>query len=298
MIPKHHRYSYSPIDRRPDYSWPGGKRLAFWIGTNIEVFAFGAGMGPDPVMPGEPTNQRNFAWRDYGNRVGVWRLFDLFDELKLPCSCIVNSLVYEHHPEIFERIRARGDDIIGHGRTNAERQRGLWETDERRLIEDATETIRRHEGRAPKGWLGAGAVETNVTLDLLAAAGYKYVLDWPCDDQPIWLSTTGGKILNVPYPMELNDIGQIVQRQHNAREFADMIVDQFDRMIQQCVQQPLVCVVSLHTYIVGQPFRLGPLQSALEHIVRHPQRERVWFTRADEIADFCYSLPAGIIPGG
>ena len=144
MIPKQHRYSYSPIDRRPDYSWPGGKRLAFWIGTNIEVFAFGAGMGPDPVMPSEPTTQRNFAWRDYGNRIGVWRLFDLFDELKLPCSCIVNSLVYEHHPEILERIRARGDDIIGHGRTNAERQRGLWEADERRLIEDATEAIRKH----------------------------------------------------------------------------------------------------------------------------------------------------------
>src|SRR5262245_62986052 len=179
IMPKHHRFSYSPFDRRPDYSWPGGKRLAFWIGTNIEVFAFGAGMGPDPVMPSEPTTQRNFAWRDYGNRIGVWRLFDLFDELKLPCSCIVNSLVYEHHPEIFERIRARGDDIIGHGRTNAERQRGLWETDERRLIEDATETIRRHEGRAPNDWLGSGAGETQRTLASDEAADRNH---WP--DRP------------------------------------------------------------------------------------------------------------------
>ncbi len=123
------------------------------------------------------------------------------------------------------------------------------------------------------------------------------MLDWPCDDQPIWLNTAGGPILNVPYPIELNDIGQIVQRQHNAREFADMIVDQFDEMIRQCEAQPLVCVVSLHTYIVGQPFRLGPLRRALEHIVGHPQRERVWFTRADAIADFCYALPPGVIPG-
>ncbi|MCC6779958.1 MAG: polysaccharide deacetylase family protein [Hyphomicrobiales bacterium] len=297
MIPRQHRYPYSIIDRRPDYSWPDGKRLAFWIGTNIEVFAFGAGLGPDPVLPGEPPTQRNFAWRDYGNRVGVWRLFDLLEELKLPTSCIINSLVYEHHPEIPERIRARGDDVIGHGRTNAERQRGLWELDEQRLIEDATATIRRHEGRMPKGWLGAGAAESNVTLDLLQAAGYKYVLDWPCDDQPIWLNTAGGRILNVPYPIELNDIGQVVQRQHNARELADMIVDQFDEMVRQCEAQPLVCVVSLHTYIVGQPFRLGPLRRALEHIVRHPQRERVWFTRADAIADFCYGLPPGTIPG-
>jgi allantoinase len=297
MIPRHNRYPYSIIDRRADYSWPDGKRLAFWIGTNIEVFAFGAGLGPDPVLPGEPPTQRNFAWRDYGNRVGIWRLLDMLDELKLPSSCLVNSLVYEHHPEIPARIRARGDDVIGHGRTNAERQRGLWELDEQRLIEDATATIRRHEGRMPKGWLGAGAAESNATLDLLKAAGYKYVLDWPCDDQPIWLNTAGGPILNVPYPIELNDIGQIVQRQHNAREFADMIVDQFDEMIRQCDAQPLVCVVSLHTYIVGQPFRLGPLRRALEHIVRHPQRDRVWFTRADAIADFCYALPPGVIPG-
>ena len=153
------------------------------------------------------------------------------------------------------------------------------ETDERRLIEDATEAIRKHEGRAPKGWLGAGAAETNVTLDLLTAAGYKYVLDWPCDDQPIWLNTSGGKILNVPYPFELNDIGQIVYRQHNAREFADMIVDQFDRMIQQCVRQPLVCVVSLHTYIAGQPFRLGPLQSTRAHRPASAARARLVHAR-------------------
>lgn len=298
MIPMHDRYRYSPINRRPDYSWPDDKRLAFWIGTNIEVFAFGTGVAPDPVILGAPPTHRNFAWRDYGNRVGIWRLFDLFDELKLPSSCLVNSLVYDHHPEILERIRERGDDIIGHGRTNAERQSGLWELDERRMIEDATSAIRKNEGRAPKGWLGAGAGETNVTLDLLIDAGYQYVLDWPCDDQPIWLHTRGGRILNVPYPMELNDIGQIVQRQHTPREFAQMIVDQFNVMIEQCVHQPLVFALSLHTYIIGQPFRFAALQSALQHILQHPKRDRVWFTRADDISDYCYALPPGLIPGG
>ncbi len=297
MIPTQQRYDYSAIDRRADYAWPEGKRLACYIAVNVEVFAFGTGVSPDPVIVGAPPSHRNFAWRDYGNRVGIWRLFDLLDELKLPATCLVNSLVYDHCPDIPERIRARGDAIVGHGRTNAERQGG-WEPDEKRMIEEATAVIARHEGRAPTGWLGAGASETSVTLDLLSEAGYRYVLDWPCDDQPIWLRTRNGPILNVPYPMELNDIGQIVQRQHTAREFAQMIVDQFDAMIEQCEKQPLVFAPSLHTYIVGQPFRLGPLREALDHIVSHPKRDRVWFTTADQISDYCYTLPAQTFPGG
>ena len=298
MIPTHQRYRYVPIHRRADYSWPDGKRLAFYIAINIEVFAFGTGVSPDPVILGAPPSHRNYAWRDYGNRVGIWRLLDLLDELKLPTSCLVNSLVYEHHPDIFERLRARGDDIVGHGRTNAERQSGIWEPDEKRMIDEATSAIVHAEGHPPKGWLGAGASETGVTLDLLSEAGYRYVLDWPCDDQPIWLKTRGGKILNVPYPMELNDIGQIVQRQHTPREFAQMVIDQFDVMVEQCVEQPLVFALSLHTYIIGQPFRLAALKWALEHILNHPKRDRVWFTRADAISDYCYGLPAGCVPGG
>jgi|SRR5215213_7422275 len=298
MLPSHGRYAYSPIIKRPDYSWPGGKRLAFYIATNIEVFAFRAGVGPDPTSISAAQHHRNYAWRDYGNRVGVWRLFDLYEELGLPSSCLVNSYVYDYHPDIIERVRARGDDIVGHGRTNAERQTGLWELDEERLIADATDTIRKHQGAAPKGWLGAGSVETNATLDLLASAGYRYVLDWPCDDQPIWMKTSKGRILAVPYPFELNDIGQVIFRQHTPSEFADMIVDQYDEMVRRSVDQPLVCALSLHTYIAGQPFRIPPLRRALQHVVRHAQKDRVWFTRADAIADYCYGMPEGIIPGG
>ena len=295
MLPKHNRYAYSPIYTRRQFDWPGGKRLAFWIGTNLEVFAFGAGIGHDAAKHGEPQTQRNYSWRDYGNRVGIWRLLQLYDDLHLPASHLVNSLLCEYHPQIIERILKRGDEVVGHGRTNAEKQKGLWEVDEKRLIDDATETIQKHTDKHPKGWLGAGAAENNVTLDLLQEAGYTYVLDWPCDDQPIWLKTRSGRILSVPYPNELNDSPALVWRQHTAREFADMIVDQFDEMLEQSVDQPLVCSISLHAYISGQPFRMKPLRDALGHIVKHKDRDRVWFTRAGEIADYCYSLPADAI---
>ena len=119
-LPKHNRYEYSIIGERNDYSWPGGKRLAFCLTTNIEVYAYRRGTGWDPAKKGEPQQQRNYSWRDYGNRVGIWRLFDLFEQLNLPAAHNINSLLYEYHPQICERIRKRGDEVVGHGRTNAE----------------------------------------------------------------------------------------------------------------------------------------------------------------------------------
>ena len=146
MLPTHGRYPYSIIDRRPDYSWPNGKRLAFYVCLNIEYFAFGTGLGSDIGLGNPPPNHRGYAWRDYGNRVGLWRMLDMMDELGLPAAHNANSALYEHHPQIFERIRGRGDEVIGHGRTNSEKQVGMWEADERRLIGEATEihqTLRR-----------------------------------------------------------------------------------------------------------------------------------------------------------
>ena len=125
LLPQHSRYDYVPLTERKDYSWPQGKRLAFALTTNIEWFAFGAGLGHDPAKTGEPQTHRNYSWRDYGNRIGVWRLFDLYDELKLPAAHNANSLLYDYAPQIMDAIRKRGDEVVGHGRTNAENLRGL-----------------------------------------------------------------------------------------------------------------------------------------------------------------------------
>jgi hypothetical protein len=126
LLPQHSRYDFIPLPERKDYSWPGGKRLAFTITTNVEWFAFGAGLGHDPAKTGEPQTHRNYAWRDYGNRVGIWRLFDLLDELKLPAGHNTNSLIYQYAPQITDAIRKRGDEVVAHGRSNAENLRGMW----------------------------------------------------------------------------------------------------------------------------------------------------------------------------
>ena len=218
-LPKHNRYGNSVIVERKDYSWPGGKRLAFCATTNIEVYAYRKGTGWDPAKKGEPQQQRNYSWRDYGNRVGIWRLFDLFEQLNLPAAHNINSMLYEYYPQITDKIRARGDEVIGHGRTNAERQNDLWELDEKRLIDDVTQEMTKREGKPPKGWMGPAAAESNSTIDLLKEAGYKYVMDWPADDQPFWLKTRSGPILSVPYPAELNDSASIIHRENTPEEF-------------------------------------------------------------------------------
>jgi len=238
----------------------------------------------------------NYAWRDYGNRVGAWRLFDLFEALRLPASVLLNTSLYDHAPELVAAVRSRGDEIVAHGRTNAERQGTLDEPAERALIAEATDRIRTAEGRAPQGWLGPWISESAVTPDLLAEAGYRYLLDWAMDDQPVFLRVrNGGRILALPYPQELNDIPAIVARKVGASEFADMIVDTFDEMLEQSTDAPLVMGIALHAYLVGHPHRLRHLRRALTHIAA--AQERIWVTTAGGIAEHCLALPAGMVPG-
>lgn len=294
-LPSHGRYGYRAIKGRPPYDWPNGKRLAVYIGLNIEHFAFGEGLGAELGPSSPQPDVLNYSWRDYGNRVGIWRMLDLFDDLRWPTTTLVNSSIYAYCPEVMNAIRRRGDEVAGHGRTNAERQGTLDEAAERALIAEATAAIVRHEGTTPKGWLGPWISESRVTPDLLAEAGYTYLLDWHMDDQPVWMVTRGGgRILSVPYPQELNDIPAIVARKDGAAQFADMIVDQFDEMMDQAADGPLVMGIALHPYIVGQPYRLRQLRCALKHI--EARRDRIWLTRAGDIAAHAIALPPGIVP--
>ncbi|WP_284944706.1 polysaccharide deacetylase family protein [Acidisoma cladoniae] len=285
----HGRYDYSAITQRPVYDWPNGRRLAVYIGLNLEHFAFGEGLGAELAPGGPAPDVLNYAWRDWGNRVGVWRMLALFEELNLPVTLLLNSAIYDYCPEVVAPFRARGDEIAGHGRSNAERQSILPEAEEALLIAEATAAITRHEGRAPAGWLSPWIAESAVTPDLLAEAGYRYTLNWCHDDQPGWMRTRdGGRLMAVPYPQELNDIPAIVARKLEGEAFADMIVDAFEEMRMQAAAQPLVMGIALHSYIMGQPHRLRHLRRALTHIAQ--ARDEIWLCRAGDIADHAASV--------
>jgi peptidoglycan/xylan/chitin deacetylase (PgdA/CDA1 family) len=293
MLTDHGRFAYRAITDRPDYTWPGEKRLAVYVGLNLEHFAFGEGLGAELAPGGPQPDVLNYAWRDYGNRVGAWRMRDMFDALDMPVSVLANSAMYDHAPDLMAAFRARGDEVVGHGRTNSERQSVLDRTAEAALIAETTDVLAQAEGVAPKGWLSPWIAESHHTPDLLAEAGYGYTLNWCMDDQPVWMQTSAGRLLSIPYPQEVNDIPSIVARKDSAAQFADMIIDNFDEMLEQSKTQPLVMGIALHPYLVGQPYRLRHLRNALLHICN--QRDKVWLTTSGGIHDYCRQIIPDLI---
>jgi allantoinase len=287
----HGRFDYQPITRRPTYRWPGGAGLAVYIGFNIEHFAFGEGLGASLGPTSPQPDVLNYSWREYGNRVGVWRCLELFDALRLPTGAIVNTALYDHCPEVVEAFVARGDELIGHGHTNSERQGTMDEDAERDLVVHCRERIGGESGVTPRGWLSPWISESRVTSDLLAEAGYAYTLNWCHDDQPLRMHTRGGQPLwSVPYPQELNDIPMIVARLMDGADFARLIVDHFDEMLAQSAKTALVMGIALHPYLVGQPYRLRHLRRALEHVAAARDSGDIWFTTPGAICDYVRGL--------
>ena len=200
---------------------------------------------------------------------------------------ILNTALYHYCPELIEACVKRGDELIGHGHTNSERQGEFAEEKERKLLQDCAQLIAQRSGKRPQGWLSPWISESHATPDLLAETGYRYTLNWCHDDQPHEFATRGGKLWSIPYPQEVNDIPMIVARLMGAEEFADLIVDNFDEMLLQSRDQPLVMGIALHPYIVGQPYRLRHLRRALKHIVKNGKK--TWLTTPGKICDFVSS---------
>ena len=292
-LPSSGRFDYRAIRDRLVYDWPGGTRLAVYIGFNVEHFAFGEGLGAC-IGPASPQpDVLNYSWREYGNRVGAWHCLELFDELALPTGALINTALYDHGPELVAAIAARGDELIGHGHTNAHRQAELGEEDERALLAACRERIAAQSGQTPSGWLSPWISESVHTPDLLAETGYRYTLNWCHDDQPLPMHTRGGRTLwSVPYPQELNDIPAIITRQMDGHAFATMIGDQFSEMHRQSRHYPLVMGIALHPYIVGQPHRLRPLREALAAIARARDAGEIWITTPGKILEHAQAMHA------
>ncbi len=295
MLKSHGRYDYSAITERRDYSWPGGKRLAVHLCLNVEHFAFGEGLGNDYGAPQAQPNSRSFAWRDYGNRVGAWRLLELAEAYDLPYALLVNTELYDYCPQMVAAFSKRGDEIVGHGRTNAERQGDMAYDQERALIREAAATIEKHEGRRAIGWLAPYISQTYDSLDLLREAGFRYMMDWPLDDQPVWFRTKHGPILSIPYAHDLNDSFECVQRRTPSQLYCENLVDHFDEMLEESARRPLVMSLVLHSFILGQPHRLRRFRQVIEHILR--QKDKIWLTRPGDICRYIETLPPGTVPG-
>jgi peptidoglycan/xylan/chitin deacetylase (PgdA/CDA1 family) len=276
----HLPFAYRPITRRPPLSWPGGARVAVYIGLNIEYFHPGqvstsiwpgtADLSPDPL---------NHGWRDYGARVGIWRTMAALDRYGVRASALLNSDVVAHHPEIVAAGVQRDWVWLAHGRTNSVLHTGMTVDDERRVLAEITHTITDATGRPPRGWMGPGLTETHHTPQLLAELGYQYVLDWTNDDQPYPLSVPG--MLSVPYSVELNDL-LIFGKGATGTDFVQMVVDQYEQLHADAAgDSGRVLAIALHPFVIGQPFRHKYFEQVLEFLTGAPDG---WLTTSDEIA--------------
>ncbi|MFE0424244.1 polysaccharide deacetylase family protein [Streptomyces sp. NPDC058953] len=274
-------YDYSPVTEREPLRWPGGARVAFYVGLNIEhyrldrpstsTFPGTAGLTPDPL---------NYGWRDYGPRVGIWRVIESLDRYGVRASALLNSAAGERYPQIVEAGRARDWAWLAHGRDNSTFQAGMEPEEERRYLTEVVESIERTTGQRPRGWMGPALTETFQTPGLLAELGLKYVLDWTNDDQPYRLNVPG--MISVPYSVELNDIGLFVSKGISGPDFVRIVRDQLDQLYEDATPDSgRVMALALHPFVIGQPFRSRYLDQALEYVVNHPG---VWVTTSDEIA--------------
>jgi peptidoglycan/xylan/chitin deacetylase (PgdA/CDA1 family) len=273
-------YRYTPLPDRPRGAWPNGTRLAVVVCVGVESYRFGDGHAEDVLADVPAPDVVNTAWRDYGNRVGAFRLFDVLRRLGIPPTVLLNTDVYDEAPDVVVAARTAGAEIVGHGRSNSDSLTGMTPEVEHAYLTAVADRIRSQEGTAPGGWSSPWLTHTPATLNLLAASGYRYLLDLRLDDQPIWLSTESGPLLTIPYAAELNDSSTMIGRSVSPRDFADMIDDEFAELNAAATDTPLVMSIVLHSFISGVPFRLRAVGRALERIAA---TDGVWLTAPRQI---------------
>lgn len=264
------RLPYSPITQRPPLSLPGGARVAVWTIVNVENWS-PAGPMPRAVLPppmGQPLlpDIPNWAWHEYGMRVGFWRFLETLESRNIKASFAVNGSACTVYEQACIAARDAGWDFMGHGFV----QKPMHRVDDQAgAIADTITAIRRLTGKAPRGWESPGLTETLETLDLLKEAGIEFVCDWCLDDQPVTLSTRSGPIVSVPYTVEINDVVMTAVQGHRSDEIYRRGVDQFDRLYQDGAKTPRVMAITIHPYLTGAPHRIKYLEMLYDYILTH-----------------------------
>ena len=281
----HDRYEWSILFRRKPVSWPGGAKVALWVCPALEWFPLD--MQNKPFRPPGGLERpypdyRYYTHRDYGNRVGIFRIMKVLDKLGIKASATINSAVAERYPFLLKEVTRRGWEVIAHGVDMAHlHYGGMPEAEEAAQILQAVTSLRELSGQPVTGWLSPGKSESHATLDLLAANGIEYVCDWINDDMPYPLKTSGGSLFSMPHSHEIDDRQILLQYHHSEQDFIEQVKDQFDTLYQEADQYGgRILSITLHPWVIGQPYRIKPLEEALSYIMGH---EGVWCATGSEI---------------
>src|SRR5215467_995286 len=278
------RFDDSFIFQRKRIAWPGGKTLAIWIIPNVEAWQYDSSEGAaiSPNANKKVPDVINYSWREYGIRVGLWRIADILDTAGIRATVALNAMVCDVYPKAVEEMKKRRWEFMGHGITNSWNLDGLPVEEERKTIQTCVRTLEKATGKKPSGWLGPGLAETYNTLDLLAEQGVTYVGDWNSDDQPFAMKVKSGKMFAVPYGMDVNDMGLINRQGYTGEQYLRVLTDQFDTLYDDSKKSARVLGIPLHPFLMGQPSRAPYLKKAIENFKRH---DGVWFATGSEIVE-------------
>ena len=285
----HERYDWSILPERRPVSWPGGARVALWVVPALEWFPLdmkGKPFKPPGAMVTAYPDLRHYTLRDYGNRVGIFRIMQALDARGVRASVAVNAAVASRYPSLIGECMKRNWEIIANGiDMDHLHYEGLPPEEEKNQIDTTLAILRRASGQAIRGWLSPAKSESHRTPDLLRAAGLDYVCDWVNDDLPYAMRTAGGPMHAMPHPVDMDDYTILVQNHHAEDDFRDQLCDQFDLLYREAGsegQGGRIMAISLHPWVIGQPYRIGALEAALDHILRH---KGVWAATGAEILD-------------
>ena len=288
-------YDYVPMPHRKPLKWPNGARLALMITFNLEYwdlvkdsaesyYAGGPAILPDP-LPGNVPDFPNYSWREYGQRVGIWRLIDIFDKAGVPATCTMNAKMGLERRAVIDAINKRGWELVAHNFVQSDLLTNYqFEPEKEREI--IRETLRVYEqvvGRPAKGWLSSSLRSTTQTADICAELGLIYFNDLMNDDQPYLIQTAHGPIVSVPYTVEMNDFMIFLRRGASTSEAVEVFKEQFDVLYAEGAESGRLMSVGLHPHVIGQPFRVRAVREFIQYVKRF---DGVWWAKREEIAEW------------
>ena len=280
-------YDYAPYAGRPRITWPGGARIAFWVAPNIEFYELDPPVNPHRAMWTRPVpDVLNYGHKDYANRAGFWRMADVMARHGVRGSVSLNVALGDHVPEIIDRCNALGWELFSHGVYNTRFLYGMTEDEQRRVIRDVRETILRYSGQSLDGWLSPALSNTDATHHVLAEEGIQYALDILHDDQPMPLQVRSGRLISVPYSLEVNDVPLFNMRDSSPQRYVEIVKAQFDQLYREGAENGTVMCLPLHPFLIGQPHRIAALDEVLGYVTGH---DHVWLPTGREIAAHYYA---------
>ncbi|PPR11679.1 MAG: hypothetical protein CFH41_00553 [Alphaproteobacteria bacterium MarineAlpha11_Bin1] len=288
-------YDFVPMPERKPLKWPDGKRLAVFVTFNLEYwdltkdteesyYAGGPSILPDP-LPGNVADIPNYTWREYGQRVGIWRLFDIMDKADVPASCTMNAKMGIERPQAINYCVERGWELIAHNYVQTDLLTNYYfdEEGEREIVLETVDVYKDVVGKKPAGWLSSSLRTNPSTVDILAEQGLLYTADFLNDDQPYLMHTDHGPIVSVPYTVEINDFMMFMRRGNSTSEAFNVMKEQFDALYMEGAESGRLMNLGLHPHVIGQPFRARALREFVDYAKQFPD---VWWTTREEVANW------------